>query len=78
MQGVWFRDSTRRQALELDVDGYARNLEDGTVEVLACGSADKIDALEHWLRSGPPLARIDSVSERPLNDNNCPTNFAVL
>ena len=64
VQGVWFRDSTRREAERLAIAGHAINRPDGSVEVLACGSPGAIHELETWLRSGPPLAsvsRVDSV-----------------
>ncbi len=61
VQGVFFRDSTRRMAVELGVSGYARNLVDGTVEVLACGSEQAVNALCDWLRQGPPSARVDDI-----------------
>ena len=63
MQGVWFRDSTRREAQALGLTGYAINLPDGDVEVLACGAADAIDRLREWLGQGPPLAAVAGVSE---------------
>jgi len=62
VQGVFFRASTREQAQRLDVSGHARNLDDGTVEVIACGDAANLQALERWLQSGPAAARVDSVS----------------
>lgn len=61
VQGVWFRASTRAQAERLGLAGHARNLVDGSVEVLAIGDAEAIDALERWLHAGPPLARVDGV-----------------
>jgi acylphosphatase len=62
VQGVWFRAATREQALALGLHGHAVNLADGSVEVVACGDAGSIDALERWLHAGPPLARVESVS----------------
>jgi acylphosphatase len=61
VQGVFFRASTREQALSLGVTGYVRNLRDGRVEVLACGSAGAVDALCRWLSEGPPGARVSNV-----------------
>ena len=61
VQGVFFRASTRQRARELGVTGYARNLPDGRVEVLACGSADAVEALCRWLWQGPPSARVTAV-----------------
>ena len=61
VQGVFFRASTREQALKLGLRGYAKNLADGRVEVLAEGEAPAIDALERWLHVGPPMASVASV-----------------
>jgi acylphosphatase len=61
VQGVWFRDSTRREAERLGIAGHALNLPDGSVEVLACGSKDALAELENWLHQGPPLASVERV-----------------
>ena len=61
VQGVWFRDSTRREAERLGVAGGARNLPDGTVEVVAEGEADAVDRLEAFVRAGPGHAEVDGV-----------------
>jgi acylphosphatase len=59
VQGVFFRATTREQAELLGVTGYAHNLPDGRVEVMACGSDDRVAALCAWLQSGPPQAQVD-------------------
>ncbi len=61
VQGVWFRASTREQALLLGLRGHARNLVDGRVEVLVVGTGDAIQQLANWLQHGPPLARVKAV-----------------
>lgn len=61
VQGVFFRASARTQAQELGLSGYAKNLPNGDVEVLASGSDVALDALEHWLRIGPPTAKVANV-----------------
>lgn len=61
VQGVFFRASTRTEALRLRLAGYANNLADGCVEVYAEGDAAAIEALALWLRQGPPLARVSQV-----------------
>jgi len=66
VQGVWFRDSTRRQALELDISGYAINLDNGAVEVYAVGFPRELDRLEAWLQQGPPRAEVTSVNRRDV------------
>jgi len=63
VQGVFFRASTRKQALELGLSGYAKNLASGQVEVLMQGSANACEYLQNWLHTGPQYARVDSVVE---------------
>ena len=61
VQGVFFRDSTRREAQRLGLSGHAINLPNGTVEVLAAGPAEALLKLEDWLRDGPPMAQVTMV-----------------
>ncbi len=61
MQGVWFRGATRERAVAVGVRGYARNLPDGRVEVLAVGAPAAVAGLLEWLWRGPPLARVADV-----------------
>ena len=63
VQGVWFRDSTRKMADSLGLCGHAINLDDGNVEVFACGEKAAIDQLAEWLRDGPPMAKVDQIIE---------------
>ena len=63
VQGVWFRDSTRKMAESLGLSGHAINLNDGNVEVFACGEQAAIDQLAEWLRDGPRMAKVDQVIE---------------
>ena len=66
VQGVFFRASTREYAVELTLTGYAKNMSDGSVEVLACGQSDAIDELGAWLREGPRMASVSDVEEEIL------------
>jgi len=61
VQGVGFRAATVQQARLCGVTGWVRNAPDGTVEVLAQGSADAIDQFLSWLHKGPAAARVDKV-----------------
>ncbi len=61
VQGVWYRESMRREALRLSVDGWVRNCADGTVEAVICGPSAQVEALLAWTRTGPPLARVSEV-----------------
>lgn len=77
VQGVFFRAGTREQALALGLRGHARNMDDGSVEVLAAGDAAAIDRLHAWLRRGPPLARVDAVECLPARDAAAGVVFVV-
>jgi acylphosphatase len=66
VQGVFFRASAREEAQRLGLGGYARNLADGRVEVLACGPREAVTRLRAWLLQGPPLARVDALDCEPL------------
>jgi acylphosphatase len=63
VQGVYFRHSTRLEAQRLGVRGFARNLPDGSVEVLAYGEAAAVDELRVWLGRGPSQAKVAEVRE---------------
>lgn len=63
VQGVWYRGTTRDQARQLGLRGWVRNCEDGSVESLACGTPEALDAFRSWLQRGPPSARVDRVEE---------------
>jgi acylphosphatase len=66
VQGVWFRDSTRREAQRLGITGHAINLANGSVEVLAVGPVAALQELEQWLHVGPPVARVTNVDARAV------------
>lgn len=77
VQGVWFRASTRDEALRLGVRGYARNLDDGRVEVLAVGDPGAVAALEQWLHHGPPLARVDRLERGEAGEGEAGSGFLI-
>lgn len=62
VQGVFFRDSTQREARRLGVAGWVRNLGDGTVEAVFEGDAGAVDAMLDFCRRGPERARVDEVA----------------
>lgn len=64
VQGVWFRESMRKEAEQLGVTGWVRNRPDGSVEAVVQGTSAAVDALVVWARRGPPLARVDDVTSR--------------
>ena len=78
VQGVGFRYSTQREALQLGLTGYARNLDDGGVEVLACGEAEQVEKLIAWLKAGGPRsARVDRVLTEPHQPTRSWEKFAI-
>ncbi len=64
VQGVFFRAFTSREAAALGLRGWARNLTDGRVEVLAEGESDNVEALVKWLHQGSPLSKVRGVEVR--------------
>jgi acylphosphatase len=63
VQGVWFRESTRREASRLGVVGWVKNRPDGKVEVLAEGPEERVRNLVIWCHHGPASARVSRVRE---------------
>ncbi|HYF47152.1 MAG TPA: acylphosphatase [Acidimicrobiales bacterium] len=61
VQGVWYRDSARREAERLGVSGSATNLLDGSVALEVEGLRDGVDAFLTWAAEGPPRARVDAL-----------------
>ncbi len=76
VQGVYFRHSTRLQAERLGVRGVARNLPDGSVEVIADGTPEAVQNLREWLHSGPPGARVAAVQEFELPTEHPPAGLS--
>lgn len=64
VQGVGFRYFVQERAVGLGLNGFAKNLEDGRVEVYAAGPPDKLNELAGTLRIGPTMADVRSVDER--------------
>ena len=62
VQGVWYRESCRREADRLGVGGWVRNRPDGSVEIEAEGAPAAVEALLRWARRGPDRARVVDVA----------------
>ncbi len=67
VQGVFFRATTRYEAQQRGVTGYAKNLPDGRVEVIACGDPTVVEGLCEWLREGPVNARVTGVAREVID-----------
>ena len=76
VQGVFFRANTRHQAERLNVTGYARNMHDGRLEVVACGAPQAIDQLKDWLRQGPEAAEVTGIASEVILPQEYP-GFSV-
>lgn len=77
VQGVYFRASTREQAQRLGLRGHAVNLRDGSVEVIAAGSAESLESLAAWLAHGPPMAKVERVLRDTVAVESVAQGFAV-
>lgn len=62
VQGVWFRASAQEVAVAHQLTGWARNCSDGRVEVIACGGREQLMEFYAWLKQGPELAKVESVT----------------
>ncbi len=58
VQGVFFRGSTQTEAKVFGLSGWAKNMPDGTVDVMACGSQENVAKLHQWLMHGPSMANV--------------------
>ncbi len=66
VQGVAFRHHTKVRARDLDLRGWVRNRDDGSVEVWAEGEVEALEQLVRWLEHGPPAARVEGVDVREV------------
>jgi acylphosphatase len=77
VQGVGYRAFVLREARRLGLAGYARNLPDGSVEVVAAGDALQLDVLAEQLRAGPPLARVDDIERTDVDPPPADADFGI-
>ena len=66
VQGVFFRASSQQTAIDHSLSGYARNLADGTVEVLMCGEQDNVNKMLKWLNIGSEQAEVENVQAKEV------------
>lgn len=77
VQGVLFRQSTKKIADQLEIKGYAKNLPDGSVEIIAQGNQEQINQLEEWARTGPRLAKVDQIIKKVINLKEDFSDFSI-
>lgn len=76
VQGVGFRWSTKRKADSLGIKGYAANLPDGSVEILACGDPKNLDTFKKWLETeGPAFSNIQNITYSQPDITETPASF---
>jgi len=77
VQGVGFRFHAHEKAMELDLKGWVRNLDDGRVELLAFGTQANLDVFLKWLKKGPSAARVENVEANTEKRAFKGTNFSI-
>ena len=77
VQGVYFRQSTQKKAIELKINGTVKNFADGSVNIIATGNELQLAALAEWCKQGPARAKVISVeiTKRPIQAYN---GFIIL
>ena len=77
VQGVYFRMFTQNKAKHFGIKGYARNLPDGRVEIIAEADNDSIEKFIQWCHKGPITARVDHVEMTELESDEVFTSFEI-
>lgn len=78
VQGVMFRDFTRRKALSLKLVGEVENLENGSTRVYAEGEEERLEMLVRALKKGPILARVDNVEFKFVKPKGNLSSFNIV
>ena len=66
VQGVYFRVSAQQMAIDLGLSGHAKNLEDGSLEILICGDQANVESMLNWMDTGPEGAEVESVESEQV------------
>lgn len=77
VQGVFFRDYTRKQAIQHNLTGWVRNLPDGSVEALFYGEEKMVSDILSWLKQGSPQSRVDSVHSDDIHSDETFPSFEI-
>lgn len=78
VQGVFYRENTRKRAKRLGLTGWVRNLNDGRVEAVFEGKEEKINEIINWMKKGTVLARVKDVEIYREEYKNEFSNFQVI
>ena len=77
VQGVFFRAKAQEKAQELNLTGWIKNCEGGSVEAHAEGTEKKLDTLEKWMQEGPPASHVKDVEAKSIKEEHFGT-FEVI
>jgi len=77
VQGVFFRDFTRREALRLGLAGWVRNMPDRSVEAVFQGESAAVNKMLQWLSCGSPHSNVTKVETKKLKDIEPLTDFII-
>ena len=70
VQGVFYRQSAKEKARELGITGKVMNMKDGTVKIIATGSAAQLNKFTTWCRQGPPRANVTNIEIKKIDLEN--------
>ena len=76
VQGVFFRQSMLREALNMSITGWVRNRSDGKVEAIVQGESNAVDAIVRWAQRGPERASVERVEM--LSTEGSYSNFEIM
>lgn len=68
VQGVFFRNYALQKATQLGIDGFIKNMPDGSVYIEAVGEDDLLSLLIDWCYNGPPQAQVTNVEVKEMNE----------
>ncbi len=77
VQGVYFRDYTRKEAQRLGLVGWVRNLRNSSVEAVFSGNSDQIEQMLAWLHQGSPMASVTRVIATELDQDQSFSDFSI-
>ena len=77
VQGVWFRQSTKREAEKRAINGWVKNTQNGAVEGLFQGNVSDVDDLLSWCHQGPPLSKVEQVKVDEIEDEEIFSSFSI-
>lgn len=78
VQGISFRSATQQVARHLEINGYAKNEDDGSVTIIAEGEEAKLQSLLDWATRGPDVARVDTITHLWLKPCGLFDHFSTL